>query len=75
MEPTLDGALADLFGTPTSPSAPTEAAGPGALRQPGLAKARALLDEARAAMEQGNWEKFGSAMQGLELQLPDAPAH
>ena len=33
-----------------------------------------LLDEARKAMQQGDWAKFGTAMQGLEHQLAGSPA-
>ena len=71
MEPTLDEAINDLFGkqpplqgasqmpSQEQPSAP----------QPALQKARALLEEARKAMQQGDWASFGSAMERLQHQL------
>jgi hypothetical protein len=34
-----------------------------------------MLDEAKKAMQQGDWTKFGSAMQGLERQLGGPRAH
>ena len=37
--------------------------------QPALAQARTQLDEARKAMQQGDWATFGTAMEGLEHQL------
>jgi uncharacterized protein len=70
MEPTLDEALNDLFGTqhsvagPTGPEEPMSPVGKQALEQ-----ARVQLEEARKAMQQGDWAKFGTAMQGLEHQL------
>ncbi len=69
MEPTLDQALADLFGTqqpgPEGASAPPTSA----IAAPALAQARAQLEAARQAMQHGDWMKFGTAMQGLENQL------
>jgi hypothetical protein len=32
------------------------------------------LEEARRAMQQGDWAKFGTAMEGLERQLAGPPA-
>jgi uncharacterized membrane protein (UPF0182 family) len=77
MEPTLDGAIDALFGggqardalsegarTATSPAAP-----PAGVPRPALDQARAQLDDATKAMRQGNWAKFGVAMQGLEHDL------
>jgi uncharacterized protein len=72
MEPTLDEAVNDLFGTqqslegssqpPTGQPAPTT-------RQPALEQARTQLEAARKAMQQGDWAKFGTAMEGLEHEL------
>jgi uncharacterized membrane protein (UPF0182 family) len=69
MEPTLDEAINDLFGTqqPQVGSSQPTASTP----QPALAEARAQLDEARKAMQQGDWTKFGTAMEALEHQLPE----
>jgi uncharacterized protein len=69
MEPTLDEAVGDLFG-PQRPAEPVE----GSLQPPtappsALAQARSQLEEARKALQQGDWAKFGTAMEGLEHQL------
>jgi uncharacterized protein len=71
MEPTLDEAVNDLFGT-QQPVEPLEGSSqpPTLVRQPvALAQARTQLDDARKAMQQGDWAKFGAAMEGLEHQL------
>jgi hypothetical protein len=34
-----------------------------------------LLEEAEKAMQQGDWTKFGTVMQGLERQLAGSPVH
>jgi len=75
MEPTLDGALADLFGAQQPqntggialPGAPVQAQPP-----PQLDKARTQLEAAQKAMQQGNWENFGKAMQSLTQLLGKA---
>jgi uncharacterized membrane protein (UPF0182 family) len=67
MEPTLDAALSDLFGASGAGSAAP--AVPGATLQPALDRARQSFNEAQKAMQQGDWAKFGAAMQGLEHQL------
>ena len=70
MEPTLDEAINDLFGTqqPVEPlqgsSQPPTPPAAGA-----LAQARTQFEDARKAMQQGDWAKFGTAMEGLEHQL------
>jgi uncharacterized membrane protein (UPF0182 family) len=70
MEPTLDGALADLFGAQTQQTAEGTTASiaqspPQPQPQPQLAEARTQLEAAQKAMQQGNWEDFGKAMQSL----------
>ncbi len=72
MEPTLDGALADLFGA----QQPQKAGGMLAStlqsqpqQQPQLGQARSQLAAAQKAMQQGNWEDFGKAMQQLSRLL------
>ena len=65
MEATLDEALNDLFGT----QQPLEGSSQPPTRQPALEQARTQLEEARKAMQQGDWAKFGTAMEGLEHQL------
>ena len=65
MEPTLDEAVNDLFGT----QQPLEGSSQPPTRQPALEQARAQLEDARKAMQQGDWAKFGTAMEGLEHQL------
>jgi uncharacterized protein len=72
MAPTLDAALADLF-MPQQPqtglpqeSGTTAARG---AKEPTLEQARLNFDQARKALQQGNWEEFGKAMDALEHQL------
>ena len=66
MEPTLDEALNGLFGTPQPVSGSSQ---PPNARQPALEQARTQLEEAQKAIQQGDWAKFGKAMEGLEHQL------
>jgi uncharacterized membrane protein (UPF0182 family) len=68
MEPTLDEAIQSVFGT-QQPQNPTGAAPQG---QPELGQARAQLDEAQKALQQGDWEKFGKAMEVLKHSLSGA---
>ena len=68
MEPTLDEAIQSVFGT-QQPQNPAQAPG----RQPELGQARAQFDEAQKAMQQGNWEDFGKAMDALK-RLLNGPA-
>ena len=58
MEPTLDEAIQAVFGTQQTQS-PAQAA----RQRPELGQAKAQFDEAQKAMQQGNWEKFGKAME------------
>jgi uncharacterized membrane protein (UPF0182 family) len=64
MEPTLDGAIQDVFGT-EQPQNPAQASG----RQPNFIPAKAQFDAAQKAMEQGNWAEFGKAMAALKSVL------
>ncbi|MDR3675129.1 MAG: UPF0182 family protein, partial [Acidobacteriota bacterium] len=64
MAPTLAEAIQAVFGT-RQPRNPAQAPG----RQPELSQARAQFDEAQKAMQQGDWEKFGKAMDGLKRLL------
>jgi uncharacterized protein len=66
MEPTLDEALDGLFGA-QQPAAGSRQ--PPATRQPALEQAKTQFDEARKAMQQGDWVKFGTAMEALGQQL------
>ncbi len=68
MEPTLDEAIQSVFGTQQSQN-PAQTAS----RQPDLAQARAQFDTAQKAMQQGNWENFGKAMDALK-HLLNGPA-
>jgi hypothetical protein len=70
MEPTLDGALADLFGAqqPQSAGASTAASTP-VQPPPQLGEARTQLEAAQKAMKEGNWENFGKAMESLSRML------
>ena len=69
MEPTLDEALNELFGNQQPLQRSAQPPLPASTPQPALEKARALLDEARKAMQQGDWAQFGTAMERLERQL------
>lgn len=75
MEPTLDEALADLFGT-QQPQITGQVATTSAPKQaqpaPQLDAARTQLEAAQKAMRQGNWEDFGKAMQSLTKLLGTA---
>jgi uncharacterized membrane protein (UPF0182 family) len=72
MEPTLDGALADLFGAQqprVTATASTSISRTQSQPQPQLDEARKQLAEAQKAMREGNWGDFGKAMQSLERLL------
>jgi uncharacterized membrane protein (UPF0182 family) len=72
MEPTLDAALGSLFGMPEQ--ATNGVPGPaarGAL-PPSLTVARDLLEQARKAMERGDWANYGTSMERLAHQLDAA---
>ncbi len=69
MEPTLDGALGALFGT----QQPQEKTAQAPSRQPELGQARTQLEEAQKAIQQGDWGKFGKAMDGLKRLLAEPP--
>jgi uncharacterized membrane protein (UPF0182 family) len=67
MEPTLDGALDALFGV----KQPTEEAAQAPSRQPELSQARKQLEEAQKAIQKGDWEEFGKAMDVLKRMLTE----
>jgi uncharacterized membrane protein (UPF0182 family) len=69
MEPTLNGALDAIFGT----QQPQERTAQVPSRQPELGQAKTQLDEAQKAIQQGDWEKFGKAMDGLKRLLAEPP--
>ncbi len=64
MEPTLDEAIQSVFGI-QQPRSPAQAL----RRQPELGQAKAQFDEVQKAMQQGNWAKFGEAMDALKRLL------
>jgi uncharacterized membrane protein (UPF0182 family) len=69
MEPTLDGALAALFGG-QAPSAQTPGVQIGApAAAPELESARSELAAVQEAMREGDWEKLGKAMEALKRAL------
>jgi len=80
MEPTLDEAIASLFGSnipktaaAAGQSAPAAAA-PADIQTPaGLAQARTQLIDAQNASGQGNWTGFGDAMEKLKGLLDSPP--
>ncbi|MFZ0931403.1 MAG: UPF0182 family protein [Syntrophobacteraceae bacterium] len=66
MEPTLDEAIQAVFGT-QQPQNPAQALS----RQPELGQAKAQFDEAQKAMQKGDWETFGKAMDALKRLLTE----
>ena len=67
MEPTIGEAIQSVFGgQQTQAASPTQAA---PRETPEWAQARALFDEAQKALQQGDWEKFGKAMDALKRIL------
>jgi uncharacterized membrane protein (UPF0182 family) len=66
MEPTLDEAIQAVFGVQQGPS--SVQASP---QQPELGKARDQFDQAQKAIQQGNWEEFGKAMDALKRLLTE----
>jgi hypothetical protein len=77
MAPTLDEALNDLFAAPRPKVGATEPGAQivGAAKVPisTLDQARMQLENAKKAMQQGDWEKFGSAMEALQHSLGGGP--
>jgi uncharacterized protein len=76
MEPTLDEALNALFGTPKpqTGATPTTGAPPAATTdQAEFGTARMQFEAAQKAMQQGDWEKFGKAMDALKQLLANPP--
>lgn len=69
MEPTLEEALRAAFGGAAG-SDGAERAPP----QAGLEEARRSLDAAEAALRDGDWARFGAAMQDLKALLGPGPA-
>ena len=78
MEPTLDEAINALFGTQQPRAAATEgrsvqttdrAVGVTNVQQPDLGPARMQFQKAQKAMQQGNWQQFGKAMEALKRLL------
>lgn len=78
MAPTLDAALADLFahnpekGQPSNGQPQTVGSSAGTDEQ-ALARARSNFDQAKKALQEGNWAQFGHAMDSLERQLSPSP--
>lgn len=68
MERTLNEAIAALFGTEQAQNR-APGSGPAPNPEPQLREARMQLDAAQKAMQQGNWEDFGKAMQSLSRLL------
>lgn len=80
MEPTLNEALAAVFGGSPPEKAmeaidtgATEAANPPALSGDVLGRAREAIDRADAAMKRGDWSAFGAAMEEVKKALGDGP--
>jgi len=81
MEPTLDGALDGLFGTPQSQAGtthgggaqPTGSAVQTTASQLNSSQARSEFEDAQKAMQNGDWGKFGKAMEALKQVLGNPP--
>ncbi|MGA2289684.1 UPF0182 family protein, partial [Bradyrhizobium sp.] len=81
MEPTLDEALVALFGTQQNQPATAQGRGTqttGAalgttVREPDTGRARTQFEDAQKAMQQGDWDKFGKAMEALKHLLANPP--
>ena len=77
MEPTLDEALNALFGTPQPQTAATQgraaqttgAAAKVTTGQLDASQARIQFEDAQKAMQHGDWDKFGKAMEALKHLL------
>lgn len=67
MEPTLDQALAAIFGKIQPTAAP--AAVPPPVETEALTRAREAFQKAQDALKQGKWADFGQAMQALQKML------
>jgi len=81
MEPTLDEAIASLFGqhqpkTVGSNAQPAPAIATAAVLNTGSGwvQARGQLDDAQQASGQGDWAKFGDAMDKLKVLLETPPS-
>jgi len=69
MEPTLNQAIDAVFGV-AQPAGKAPAAAAPVVVEPGVLKqAREALDKAQQAIQQGQWEEFGKAMQSLKKSL------
>jgi hypothetical protein len=78
MEPTLDEALGALFGTQPAAAQARAAQTTGAAtgtttHQLDSGQARTQFEDAQKAMQQGNWDKFGKAMEALKQLLANPP--
>ena len=71
MAPTLEQAIQEVFGV----AAPSDqkAAVPSVLDADVVNRARKQLGKAQEAMQAGQWEAFGKAMQGLKEALTPNP--
>jgi hypothetical protein len=67
MEPTLDGALKSLFGRPQPQASMAQAPS----QQPKWDQARTQMEKAQKALQQGDWEEFGKAMEALRHLLTE----
>jgi hypothetical protein len=74
MEPTLDGAIRAVFGTAPSPGKPALSAAP-PIEAGVLIRAREALDQATKAIQNGQWEDFGKAMDELNKTLKPKKQH
>ncbi len=68
MEPTLNEAIQAVFGT-KPPTGPVPAEAQTLQPQPQWDQARLQFDKAQKAMQQGDWQEFGKAMESLKRLL------
>jgi uncharacterized membrane protein (UPF0182 family) len=74
MEPTLDEAIAALFGPNPPKAAAAAGTGPTTVATAaGLAEARTQLGDAQDASGRGDWTQFGDAMEKLKVLLNAPP--
>ena len=71
MEPTLEQAIRAVFGVAQPTGSPKATATP--VETGALLRARDHLNKAQKALQQGNWEDFGQAMQALQKALESKP--
>jgi uncharacterized membrane protein (UPF0182 family) len=73
MEPSLEQAIAAVFGSANASGGPEERIVTAPVEKNALVQARDALNRAQKALEQGQWEEFGKAMEELKKILSAQP--